>query len=209
MPKPKKNRGPTPPGASPISGVVPPVDTRWKSGETGNPGGRPSVGASAKEWMNILDEKVQQGELDEDGLRAVARDKRMPPSKRAAATRLLHMIESSDLADYDDLCDGTTTLSKLREKGVNTAVVKKIKTRRLYDKDGKDTGVEREVELHNRTGEDFDRVLDRTVGRPTQEIVAHHDGSIRSLSDGETAADLLLAEIRARLGVAGRDAGGN
>ena len=30
-----------PPGASPISGLPPPVHTRWKKGQSGNPGGRP------------------------------------------------------------------------------------------------------------------------------------------------------------------------
>jgi len=30
-----------PPGASPISGLPPPVATRWKPGQSGNPGGRP------------------------------------------------------------------------------------------------------------------------------------------------------------------------
>lgn len=32
---------PRPPGASPISGTPPPVSTRWKKGQSGNPGGRP------------------------------------------------------------------------------------------------------------------------------------------------------------------------
>ena len=30
-----------PPGASPTSGKVPPVEHRWKPGQSGNPGGRP------------------------------------------------------------------------------------------------------------------------------------------------------------------------
>jgi hypothetical protein len=36
-------------------GVVPPVDRRWKPGQSGNPAGRPkNAGATKKEWLNTF-----------------------------------------------------------------------------------------------------------------------------------------------------------
>jgi hypothetical protein len=35
-------------------GIVPPVETRWKPGQSGNPKGRPAVGATMLEWLNEL-----------------------------------------------------------------------------------------------------------------------------------------------------------
>ena len=61
-------------------------------------------------------------------------------------------------------------LDWLKARGVNTALVKKIKERREHDKDGNVVAVTREIELHDRSGTEVDRVADRTEGRPTQAI---------------------------------------
>ena len=41
MSQPPDETNDLPPGASPRSGLPPPVATRWKKGQSGNPGGRP------------------------------------------------------------------------------------------------------------------------------------------------------------------------
>lgn len=129
----------------------------WKPGESGNPEGRPAAGASIKEFTNIL-----QG-MTELEVRAIARDKSAPVFKRAAAERWLRSIEVCDIADFQAVLQGgesAKTLEQLRREGVNTEVVKKLK----YGKDGP------EIELHDRSGEDFDRICDRTDGKPTESL---------------------------------------
>jgi hypothetical protein len=64
-------------------GVVPPAEQRFKPGESGNPNGRKAIGASVRDWMNILDD------AGEDELRRLVKDKRTPASKRGAALRLI------------------------------------------------------------------------------------------------------------------------
>jgi hypothetical protein len=40
---------------SPLNGVVPPQEYRWKPGQSGNPSGRPkAAGSSIREWLNIM-----------------------------------------------------------------------------------------------------------------------------------------------------------
>jgi len=53
---------------------------------------------------------------------------------------------------------------------VDTAIVKKLKERQEYNAKGELVAVTRDLELHNLPGEEFDRVPDRTYGRPTQKI---------------------------------------
>lgn len=91
--KPKGRRPKPPPkpevqaiGASPISGVVPPVEHRWKPGQSGNPEGRPAAGATVKEWWNAL----QDATFPE--LVALANDPQTPAAKRAAAVDWLVAI---------------------------------------------------------------------------------------------------------------------
>lgn len=157
-------------------GVVPPPEHRWQPGESGNPAGRRTAGATIREWVN----QFAAQDLTEAQVRRVARDPRSPWTKRAAAERVLRTMEAGDLADMDQLLSGEVSLQGLRDQGVNTSIIKKIKvkTRTLYGEGGPEgEEVTREVELHDRAGEEFDRICDRTDGRPTQTTHLTSDGS--------------------------------
>ena len=143
----------------------------WAPGVSGNPAGRMTGGATVAEWVNVLID------TPEDALRRLARDKAASPAKRGAAVRILRMIEDGDLADFVELAEGTATIADLRKRGVPTHLVKKLKVRQrmLQDPDGNPvTETTREIELHDRSGDDFDRILDRTVGRPRQAVQVEH-----------------------------------
>lgn len=137
-------------------------------------------------------------------MRAIARDKSTPWPKRAAAERVVRTMEYGDLADMESILDGSVSLKQLRAYGINTEVIKKIKVKKTveYDDEGDPVSeqTEREVELHDRAGDDFDRVMDRTEGRPRQEVTAHVDNSLRSEAEGEAAAAGLLAALKERSG---------
>lgn len=150
-------------------GIVPPVGTRFKPGESGNPSGKRSAGHTIREWINTLSE----GDHTEEELRRIARDKRIGWTKRLAAERILRSLEHGDLADFAPLLKGEADLPKLREDGINTEVVKKIKQKSRVVPVGEgetEEIIEREIELHDRAGEDFDRIIDRTLGKPAQSI---------------------------------------
>jgi hypothetical protein len=151
---------------------------RFKPGQSGNPAGRPALGASIREWMNIMG---AQG-LTEAALRAVSRDVKAPMPKRAAAIRLLRTLEVPDVADFEDLLTGDATLKSARKKGVRTDLIKKIKTRtRTVGMDADENPiieVERELELYDRSGEDFDRVVEQTDGRPRQTVGVQQEGKL-------------------------------
>lgn len=139
----------------------------WRPGQSGNPAGRPSAGASIKEYANAM------RDLTEKQLRRVARLKSEPADRRAAAERLLRMLESPDLADFQTLIDGEETIPQLKRRGVPTELIKKFKRRTRNIPNGEGAPiieVEVEIELHDRSGEDFDRVMDRTHGKPLQAI---------------------------------------
>lgn len=204
--KPSKGKTPAAPPGAGNGGVVPPPEHRWKPGQSGNPAGRPpNAGASLREWVNTFAAKG----LSRKQIEAIARDDSVPWPKQAAAIRVLRTTEAGDLADMQPFLDGDASLDQLRERGVATAVVKKAKqrTRTVTDDAGRtETTVEREIELHDRSGEDFDRVSDRTEGKPTQRVDVKHDGSIRTTADGALEAASLLAELRESLGIdAGAD----
>lgn len=135
----------------------------WKPGQSGNPKGRPSASITIEEWINVFAAE----RLTEDQLRAIARGKNEDWTRRTAADRALKTFETGDLADFEEVLDGEKKLHELRTAGVNTEIVKKCKTKRRTLDDGT-VEVEREIELHNRSGEEFDRVMDRTGGKPMQ-----------------------------------------
>ena len=145
---------------------MPPAEHRFKPGQVANPRGRAaSAGTTIREWLNVFCWK----DLTEAQIRKIARDPKASWAKRAAAERALRTIEAGDLADLEPCLNGSKTLAELRGDGINTTVVKKAKARAYTTKQGAVT-VEREVELHDRAGAEFDRVCDRTEGRPTQRM---------------------------------------
>lgn len=158
--------------------------TMWKQGESGNKDGKHrSAGASIQENINSM----AAAGLTEAQLKTVARSKVRKWTERAAAERILRTLEVPDLADFAGVNDMSDLLIA-RKAGLNTEVVKKFKTKtRTIPNDGGEpvTEVEREIELHDRAGYDFDRVMDRTMGRPTQAIEhsGPDGGPIESRSD--------------------------
>jgi hypothetical protein len=136
-----------------LDNLVPP----WTS-ETAPRQGRVTAGATLREQVNAL---AQKG-LTEAQLRDLSRRKDEPWTRRAAALRILRTLEAGDLADFKDYLDGKADLDELRERGVDTTGVKRAKvTRTKY-------GEQREIELYDRSGEDFDRVTTQTAGHPVQ-----------------------------------------
>jgi hypothetical protein len=140
----------------------------WKPGESGNVKGRPSAGAALREWGNILGE----AELTEQELRDIAGDPKAPMLKRAAADRMLRLY-MPPLSRYEPLTTGDKTLEEMESAGVDTAAIKKIKTRQEYDKDGKLVATTRELELHNLAGDEYDRLCEQTAGKPEQPITGN------------------------------------
>lgn len=169
MAKRKRAKSPADQAASPVNGVVPPVESRWKPGQSGNPGGRPSAGSTIREHINDLATSA----LDEPSIRAIAKDIKAPWPKRAAANRILRTMEAGDLADFAGLLSGENKLEDLRAMGINTEVVKKFKQKTRVVPSGNnkiEEVIEREIELFDRAGDDFDRIIDRTAGKPTQAV---------------------------------------
>jgi hypothetical protein len=135
----------------------------FQPGQSGNPAGRKTAGATIREWLNVLAEaKVTEREL-----RTIARDQTVEWSKRTAAERMLRTLEAGDLADFQPYLHGEKSLDELKAAGINTEIVKKCKVKIRTLENGT-TETEREVELFDRAGADFDRVLDRTEGKPRQ-----------------------------------------
>jgi hypothetical protein len=163
----------------------PPRHSRFKLGESGNPAGRKPAGLYVKEHINLL----VGADATESQLRVLAKDPDEPCSRRMAAIRILRSIESGDLADFEDLISGKVDLKTLREKGISTDVVKKFKqkSRVVPVGDGEtEEVVEREIELHDRSGDDFDRILDRTIGKPSQAVDVTTGGMPLQIVDRET-----------------------
>lgn len=154
-----------------------------------NPAGRPPAGASLKEWLNVY----AAAGMTEDELRTIARDKTAPWAKRAAANRALRTVEAPDLADFGDFMAGTADLEALRTKGIDTAIIKRVKERRttLRMREGStEETVTREVELFDRAGEEFDRICDRTDGKPKQSMDVTSHGEVRfTLNIGRPGGD--------------------
>lgn len=191
---------PDPAGAG-RGGNVPPPEHRWQPGQSGNPKGRPTAGASLREWLNVFADAA----MTERQLADVARDPDAPWAKRAAAQRALRTIQMPDLADFEPYAKGDVSLQDLRAAGIDTSMLKKakVKNRKVFSggpDDAPEELVEREIELKDPAGEEFDRIADRTEGRPTQRVDLKHEPSIRTPADGEAEADQLLDSIRAGFG---------
>jgi hypothetical protein len=167
-----------------------------KPGEVRNPEGRKTAGAYVKEWINSFTHQ----ELSEKDLRKIARDKAEPWAKRTAAERMLRTLEAPDLADFQDAVDGVSDLKALRKQGLNTEVVKKLKTktRTIPSQDGDPVvEVEREIELYDRAGVDFDRVVEKTAGKDPQATDITSGGKPIG---AETTVDRILALLAGQQG---------
>lgn len=143
---------------------------KWKPGQSGNPRGRPSAGLVIKEYINSLSDK----DLTREQIFAISKDPKEPWSKRMAAIRMVRAIEDPDIADYEEYLGGQINLQELRARGVDTRPIKKIDETVRRIPQGKDNEpiveIERKLELHDRSGDDFDRILDQTAGKPTQQV---------------------------------------
>lgn len=179
-------------GAREVGPGKPPPEHRFKPGESGNPKGRPpNAGATLREWVNQL----AADELTEVQLRAIRRDRGLPWPKRVAAGRILRLLEVGDVRDFEPWLRGKASLGRLSKAGVNTELVKRVMIR------PGEHGEARSIELHDRAGEEFDRLVGHTDGRPTQRVEAHVDHTTpRTPAEGEAAAAALLAGIAQRLG---------
>ena len=140
-----------------------------RRGEPGrNPAGRPPGGLVVEEWLNLL---LHDAEMDRDALWRLAENAKTPTAKAIAANQALLARFPADLSDFEPFIDGARTLKQLKSDGVSTYGVKscEVKRKRLVAGAG-DAAQEweiehRKIELHDRSGPAFDRVMDRTVGR--------------------------------------------
>jgi hypothetical protein len=146
----------------------PPVEHRFKPGHKFAKGRPRNAGSSIRECVNAL---IARG-MTEAQLRRVARSKRRPAQWRAAAERVLRMLEHGDVRDFEAFLNGTKTLDQLHAEGVNTEAVKSAQV--YMGKDGNITS--RKIELWDRSGDDSDRVVNHTDGTPRGSIdVATHE----------------------------------
>lgn len=129
----------------------------YKPGNPGGPGTK-SAGASIVAHFNNLSESTY------DDLVRIADDGRVPATKRAAAIQWLKILRANtDIADFADFIEGAVTLKQLRDSGVQTGALASATVR---------TGkvAERSVQLDRDGGRELDRIMDRTLGKPTQKM---------------------------------------
>lgn len=155
-------------------------------GEVRNPAGRKTLGATIREQLNALGEAA----LTEAQLRRIARDQSEPFTRRAAAERILRTLDHPDLADFAPVAEGKKTLKQLRDSGVNTECVKKLKPT--------EHGVE--IELHDRGGEDFDRLVEQTDGLPAKTVKVEGQPFMATPQERQAEAISIADMIKKMLG---------
>ena len=138
-------------GISPVNGQ--PIKGRWKPGESGNPAGRKSIGASIRDWMTTLD-GTEHAELER-----LAKSRKEPISKILAAQALLRAATSADVADFDDVIAGKMTLKDAQAKGLPTKAIKRAKANAAGGVD---------IELRADQREDLALIIDHTDGKAIQ-----------------------------------------
>ncbi len=86
------------------------------------------------------------------------------------------------MADFEEVLEGDSRLSELRKNGINTECVKKIKSKQRMITQGEGqppiNEIEREIELHDRSGSELDRIMDRTEGKAMQPVAGPEGGAI-------------------------------
>ena len=148
---------------------------------TPNLNGKPkNVGLTIIENLNTwADRRLVRRDLEN-----IARSNDATFSEVIGAVQALHASEYTDMADFEELCEDGMTLKKLRDLGVNTAAVKKlrVKTTSRTTHDG-ETIVEttKEVELHERATESFREIMDRTNGKAIQQMTVENVAPIQGI----------------------------
>lgn len=179
---------PTRQAISPISGVAPPVATRFKKGQSGNAGGSSTAGAITRNYMN----RMARRNLRESKLRAIIADKSKPDLMRSAAEKILHSRTHTNLAAFDPWIKGEMTLSQLEAEGVDISVVKSAS----ITKEG------RRIELYDKAGENFDRIVEHTDGRPSQTKDINVNVFLRTPDARADAGNEASARLRSLFGSA-------
>lgn len=150
-------------------GIIPPVDSRWKKGQSGNPKGRPSIGFTFIEHLNRLGDM----NLSTDELVAITKNKKAGFLDKAAAHHCLMAGERPDIADFEPALDGQLSLRELRNQGIDTSTIKKTKAKVRSIPDGSGGTiheVEREIEVHDRSKAAMSLILEHTNGKPVRAI---------------------------------------
>lgn len=140
-----------------------------QKGEKRNAPGRRTFGTYVKEHINSMACQLDNGNLTWADIATKA--KTGEGNERIAAVQLMQMVERADMADYEPAINGEKTLKEIREDGINTALIKRVRQRRITTTDEKGNQVveiTRDLELHDRAGEAFTRLLDQTDGKPGQ-----------------------------------------
>jgi hypothetical protein len=142
----------------------------WGPGESPL-GGRQTAGATIREWINTLSGQ----KLSTQQLRALSVDESIDYNKQLAALHMATGTERASLARYEPWLQGEKTLQDLEADGVDVRQIKKAK---IGDKGG------REIELHDRAGEAFDRIVEHTDGQAPQsgklEVTGANGGPIET-----------------------------
>lgn len=110
--KPRKTPAQHPTGAG-KGGIVPPLESRWQPGQSGNPAGRRNFGATVGEWYNAM------AEYSEIELNRVIADKSAPRAKIVAA-RAVKAATTGDLPFIIEVCDRTDGSSVKRTAHTET-----------------------------------------------------------------------------------------
>lgn len=192
---------------SPRSGLPPPLATRWKPGESGNPAGKPkNLGASLKDICNTLAAKG----LRRVELKAIFDDEGEEDLVRTAAGKILG-LRPGDMKDFEGIITGAETLDAAHKAGVDTTQVKKIKRKKRTIKRGGDlpdeVEEETELELHDRSRGNWRDLVDDTDGKPTQTVNVNNAVTVNAVvfqfTDAQGAAHVGNRIFDIRAGVSG------